>query len=239
MEQAQTNMKYLTKFSIPGALVILSAVGCGGGDEVIEAGGALPVPKVTFKADAPAGIPVQYGAVDSLPKLVAAKSVVVRSDPFSLLPSEAKFEKDQLAESVVQQAGGFAFIYEEPPVKDETPVMEPQPYRRIAGIVIADSVSALIDMADGKGFQIVHPGQQLGEWTVVSIDEEKAVLRRGGNKLPRQIEVRLESPDPTRGGGSGGGQGGNQGGNNQGGNRGGNRGGGPAQGGGGRGSQDI
>lgn len=214
----------------------LAVVGCGGETPEPVASGPLPVPKIDFKPNAPAGIPISVGGPESLAGLIALKSPVSRTDPFALLPAEGKFETAQLAESVVENAGGFSFIYEAPPVVDTTPVMEPQPYRRLAGILVADSVTALIDMGDGQPMQIVRPGQTIGEWTVVSIDEDKAVLRRSGNKLPREIVVRLESPDVTRGGGSTPPP--NQGGGNRGGGRGG-RGGPPAGGGPGSGNQDL
>jgi hypothetical protein len=68
--------------------------------------------------------------------------------------------------------------------------------------VVGDSVLALIDMGNGTT-ELIRPGQRIpgSEWTVVSIDEEKAILRRGGNRLPRQVTVRLELPPPGFGGG--------------------------------------
>jgi hypothetical protein len=67
------------------------------------------------------------------------------------------------------------------------PVVEPQPYRRLSGIVVGDSVLALIVMGDGAGPQIIRPGLRIpnSPWRVISIDEEQAVLRRDGDVLPR------------------------------------------------------
>jgi bifunctional DNA-binding transcriptional regulator/antitoxin component of YhaV-PrlF toxin-antitoxin module len=78
------------------------------------------------------------------------------------------------------------------PADEVAEVIEPQPFRRLAGIMVGDSVLAIIDMGDGN-LQIVRPGQQIPgtEWTVASIDEEKAVLRRSGNKKPKEVVVPL------------------------------------------------
>lgn len=128
-----------------------------------------------------------------------------RNDPFALLAEEAAFERTQSSERILSQSGGFRFDYEEPVRNDVVEVQEPQPYRRLAGVIVGESVLALIDMGDGR-LEIIRPGQRIpnSEWTVVSIDEEKAVLRRPGNRLPRQIIVRLESP-PAGFGNQGGG----------------------------------
>jgi hypothetical protein len=59
--------------------------------------------------------------------------------------------------------------------------------------MVGTSVLAMIDMGDGR-IEIVRPGQEIGEWTVVSIDLEKAVLTRKGSKKPHTIEVPLQKP---------------------------------------------
>ncbi len=133
-----------------------------------------------------------------------------RLDPFALLAEERAFEIRQTSERFLSETG-FSFDYEEPPPTVDVEVQEPQPYRRLAGIIVGESVLALIDMGDGR-LEIIRPGQRIpnSEWTVVSIDEDKAILRRPGNRLPRQVVVRLESPPvgfgggPQRGGAAGG-----------------------------------
>ncbi len=156
------------------------------------------------------------GIVVGDPKLVAdlklrnsgnhGQSFAPRSDPFALLPEERGFEISQSSERILADMGGFRFDYEPPVDTAPVEVVEPQPYRRLAGVIVGESVLALIDMGDGR-LEIIRPGQRIpnSEWTVVSIDEDKAILRRGGNKLPRQIIVRLESPpfNPNQGGGGG------------------------------------
>ena len=137
------------------------------------------------------------------------QSFAPRRDPFALLPEERGFEISQTSERILAESGGFRFDYEPPTETAPAEIVEPQPYRRLAGVIVGESVLALIDMGDGR-LEIIRPGQRIpnSEWTVVSIDEDKAVLRRSGNKLPRQIIVRLESPpfNPNQGGGGGGGQ---------------------------------
>lgn len=135
-----------------------------------------------------------------------------RNDPFALLGEERSFEAQQSSERVFSESG-WRFDYEAPPPVDVVDTLEPQPYRRLAGVIVGESVLALIDMGDGR-LEIIRPGQRIpnSEWIVVSIDEDKAVLRRPGNRLPRQIVVRLESPPAGFGGTpSGGGQGGSNG----------------------------
>jgi hypothetical protein len=102
----------------------------------------------------------------------------------------------------------------EPPIEvaDQSEIVEPQPYRRLAGILVGDTVSAIIIMEDGSA-HIIKPGMRIpnSPWRVVSIDEEKAILRRAGNRKPTQITIRLETPlggVPAQGGGRPGGPGG-------------------------------
>ena len=136
------------------------------------------------------------------------QSFAPRFDPFALLGEERSYELSQTSERFAQESGGFSFDYEPPVVVAPTVINEPQPYRRLAGVIVGESVLGLIDMGDGR-LEIIRPGQRIpnSEWTVISIDEDKAVLRRSGNRLPRQITVRLESPpyNPGQGGGGAGG----------------------------------
>lgn len=191
----------------------------------IEAAAGVPVtqPGAAGAAAAPAGMgampgmPGMPGAptpgatggaapADDFKKLVASKSFGSRRDPFALKPSEARFEKDQETYRLFGEIGGFTTQFEPPVEKVVEEFPEAQPYRRLAGVVVGDSVLALIDMGDGT-LQVIRPGQQIpnSEWRVVSIDQDKAVLRRSGNRTPRQVVVRLESPPPGLGGGTPGG----------------------------------
>lgn len=169
--------------------------------------------EATFQlaADVP-GVPVgQIGDPDAIRKVVASRTFNKRGDPFELFPSEKAFESSQRAESLLQSVGGWSVEYKAPPETGDEDQLEPQPYRRLAGVLVGDTVAAIIVMENGATY-IVKPGMKIpnSEWTVVSIDMDRAVLRREGNKKPNQITVRLETPP---GGGGGGGAGGRPGGN--------------------------
>lgn len=132
----------------------------------------------------------------------------MRFDAFALLPAEKSFDRKQEAARLVGDlGGGFGLIYQAPPEPpDPESVVEPQPYRRLTGVLLGEGVMAIIEWEDGKTYMI-RPGQQVGnsEWICVSIDTEKAILKRPGNKLPRQIYVRLESRPANMGARGGGG----------------------------------
>ncbi|MFZ4506305.1 MAG: hypothetical protein ACOYON_01240 [Fimbriimonas sp.] len=191
---------------ISALFLVVGAIGLTGCNSTSPADSvpAAPVaetttPRVEYTPKAEAGIPVaQNPDAAAFSKLVESKAgaFVARKDPFALNPEEAAFDRDQSSERLLQSGGGYSMDYVAPEPKiDETPVNDPQPYRRLAGVVVGDSVLALVVMEDGRT-EVIRPGQQIpnSEWKVVAIDEESAVLRRAGNRLPRQIIVRLESP---------------------------------------------
>ena len=132
-----------------------------------------------------------------------------RGNPFALNADEKAFDVAQASERIVIEGGSFGLLYE-PPV-DTLPnaePVEPQPYRRLSGILVGDSVLAILE--EGGSSVIVRPGQLIPNtnWRVISIDLNKAVLRReGSTRLPREVEVKLEIGLPSfqnPGGGSGG-----------------------------------
>jgi len=232
-----------------GALaLVVVAVGCSGESQPPL---TPPVVNSTAKAYDPKGLDAGWVVPDPNPNpvLVASlktltqghhgQSLTPRNDPFALLAEEKAFDTSQSSERVLADTG-WRFDYEEPEDKNQEPVQEEQPYRRLAGVIVGESVLALIDMGDGRPLEIIRPGQRIpnSEWTVVSIDEEKAILRRSGNKLPKQIVVRLESPPNLGGMGTSGtgGRGGGPNGGPPGGPAGGPPRGGPGKGGGGGGS---
>lgn len=151
----------------------------------------------TFRPGSAAGVPINQPGAN--PQLWAqnemAKSFSTRPDPFALHPREKAFEIDQTSERVFDSVGGWTVNFVPEEEKIVVPVMEPQPYRRLAGVIVADSILALIDMGNGQ-LQLIRPGQEIDGWRVVSIDGDKAILRRGGDKLPHEITVRLETPPP-------------------------------------------
>jgi hypothetical protein len=98
--------------------------------------------------------------------------------------------------------------------------LEPPPAGwRLAGVMTGNGISAIMTNGTFPALDI-RPGSQIPgtEWYVVSIDAEKAVLRRTNNKRPREWVVRLQgafdfqqpaqdggqqgSPTPPRDGGA-------------------------------------
>lgn len=179
------------------------------------AGGLKP-----FVPNSPAGLEVKPDAdTAKLPKLVAMRDKagaygIARSDPFALTSAERGFETTQEGERVFGGGGGFGSVgLQLKPTEDvEVTPEEPQPYRRLSGIVVGDSILAILE-EQGQQPVIVTPGMKLpnSEWRVVSIDQDKAVLRRPGKVRPTQVIVPLEQPRPgfgppaTNGGNNGGG----------------------------------
>lgn len=203
----------------------LALTGCGGGGGDTNTATTAPssapailpkMPENMFTPDA--GVPIDAVAPAGLQdykQYASARDYGRRGDPFALLGPEAKFEREQQRERLMGDIGGgtFGTFYEEPEDKSAEEIqMEPQPYRRLVGVLLGDGVSALIQMEDGKVYD-VRPGSRIpnSEWTVVSIDSDSAILRRSGNKRPNQILVRLEpslsgpssAPQPGSGGGGG------------------------------------
>ena len=157
-----------------------------------------------FAPPSSAGLEVKQDAdATKMAKLVAREQSVgafgtARSDPFALTSSERNFETTQEAERVFAGPSGFTVeLTPKPQVEDEAVAPEPQPYRRLSGIVVGDSILAILE-EEGKSPVIVTPGMKIpdSEWRVVSIDQEKAVLRRSGKARPSQVIVRLEVPRP-------------------------------------------
>jgi hypothetical protein len=191
------NMIYRKVFLFLAAAVSVAVTGCKPPDiHDSSLDVALPAQKkgeAVVPITAVAGLPVKQGQA-AAPKFV----VRARPDPFALMPDEAAFERSQLAAYLSTTSGSFPMFYEGAPAEEAPPEVEPQPYRRLAGILIGDSVTALIDMGTGQLIEI-HPGMIIPgtDWMVVSIDSEKAVLRRvGSTRLPNEVIVRLETAPP-------------------------------------------
>lgn len=94
-----------------------------------------------------------------------------------------------------------------PPKVDLPEPYEPQPKRRVAGIILGQTISAILEQ-EGELPQIVYPGDRVGEFQVAAITPEGVVLRRSkGN--PREVRVPYEPPGVSAAGGArGGGAGG-------------------------------
>jgi len=202
----------------------VAIIGCGGGDQGNgTTGGGASTPTSSTSAagttytpkTVDAGVSIPFSTDNSNYKVAMNEAAKYqhRADPFTLTAEEQAYDKAQEAERVMASMGGMTVEYDLPPEKtDDVAPQEPQPYRRLAGVVVGDSVLALIDMGDGRGLKVIRPGMKVPdtEWTVVSIDEDKAVLTREGPNAPHRVVVRLESPPggALSGFGAGGGAGG-------------------------------
>lgn len=152
----------------------------------------IPVPVAVAGLPQPQADPSIIRTVD-----VASYKVTPRPDPFALRSFEEQYETKENNERVFATTGSFfgpVFIPKPESVQIEK--IEPQPFRRLAGVLVGDSVMAIIDMGDGNPMQVIRPGMQIpnSPWRVVSIDAEKAVLRRSGFVKPNEVVVRLQSP---------------------------------------------
>lgn len=197
-------------------LAALVVAGCAPAPEEAPPTVTGRVRRQELRINADAGVAVAPSTdATEFTKLVAQRSGKLgpsRQDPFALRPVEKQYDLVQSVERLAGTEGGFPLFYEAKVNVIEVPEIEPQPYRRLSGIVVGDTVLVIVELGPGNT-QIVGPGQRIPttEWTVASIDSEKAILRRGGNKLPKEIRVRLESP-PAGLGPDFGGDGGNPGG---------------------------
>lgn len=207
-------------------LVVLSGCGPDPVKSMTSAPSGSAPAQAPFVPKAEAGIRREPADPAALIAEASKMPVVVRDDPFALRGEEIRWDRAQLAASLTEEGGWYANIAEEREEKQETFQVESQPPRRLAGILIGETITALIDMGDGQPLQTIRPGQEIRSgnttWIVQSIDEEKAVLRRKeGNIRPKYVVVRLEdsasinNPSPTgggstnpRGGGGGSGAGG-------------------------------
>lgn len=217
-------MKKFMQFSVSLTLVTvgLVTVGCVDvGDKTKE---LSQVPAKNYddpKFAAEAGLSAN---VDQSPSMAAAalaktKPFGWRADAFALLPSEKAFDRQQSTLRLVGEGGGFVTMFTTPEDVEEVPVaLEPLPNWRLAGVVIGDGVAALLDMG-GRVIDI-RPGMKIPDtdWTVVSIDSERATLKRNNGKLPKVFIVPLQGAQEFGGGSPNGG-------NNNGGGEQGNRGG--------------
>ena len=130
-----------------------------------------------------------------------------RRDPFAPLPEEV----EAMQADAFDPARYFVLASPPKPPKVELPEpFEPQPRRRVAGIIIGTTVSAILEQ-EGELPRIVYPGDMVGEFRVAAITETGIILRRSkGN--PREVRVPYEPPGNVGGTGGGAGFGGPRGG---------------------------
>ena len=168
-------------------------------------GGEMYMPAAAAGVNLP---PDAQTKVPTVQQLAQNRSWSSRANPFGWLASESAFDRDQLSERLVSE-GGFMTVFEQPDEQPESEriTVEPQPLWRLSGVVVGpDAILALLDVGAGEDFP-VRPGQSIPgtEWVCVSIDTERAIFRRDGNVLPREVIVPLTGPLMVPGGGGGGG----------------------------------
>ncbi|MEP0767199.1 MAG: hypothetical protein HRF45_11740 [Fimbriimonadia bacterium] len=149
-----------------------------------------------------AGVAVKKRTAEGIPEGSAAYPrirYVARADPFSVLPVEMAADERARQQQLLAMLGDFQ-LFAEPKPKPVNPALipvEPQPYRRLSGIVRGEAVAAILEVPGVSDPVVVQPGDKVGEWTVRSIDNEKLVLVRSGDKRPNTVEVKLEALPAT------------------------------------------
>ena len=199
-------------------LAVAALAGCQENDPAGVYGGITPAapqePQLNLSANQ--GVPKQPGPPVDPSLLASNRQFGSRNDPFALTGEESVFQNDQQVEGMLAASGNYA-LYIEPMIEDpgtqEPPFFEPVPAWRLSGVIIGNGVMALLDT--GTRVYEIRPGMMVPgtEWQVVAIDSERALMRRAGNKLPKEFEVTLQGPvgggiRPGAGGAAGGGAGG-------------------------------
>ena len=195
------------------SFLALFAVGCRSQVEDVPDPSREVFPAVEdVKVAAPAGLPNPPAKDEksAFAQMVNNAEVKSRPDIFALQPIEVAYDTKARNDRIFQQVGGGAFFPDVftpqvPVIKPE--IVEPQPFRRLSGVLVGDSVMAIIDMGNGQPSQVIRPGMQIpnSPWKVISIDSDKAVLRRSGNIKPTEIIVHLQGPQAGGGDNGGGG----------------------------------
>jgi translation initiation factor IF-2 len=186
------------------ALLFVFAGGGGNGNTAMQP----PTPPPDMRDDggfvpAPPGggfAPTPPATMAAVPQPSAARPPFTpRRDPFAPLPEEV----EAMQADAFDPARYFVLASPPKPPQVELPEpFEPQPRRRVAGIIIGTTVSAILEQ-EGELPRIVYPGDMVGEFRVAAITENGLILRRSkGN--PREVRVPYEPPGNVGGGGGGG-----------------------------------
>ncbi len=207
----------LQKVMILGILVsALGSVGCRQSVATAPAPVTATFGGEFYQPEAVAGVELKpedaFSDMETVQQLASRRSWDNRNDPFRLLSAESNFDRQQMMERVLSDGGGYKAYFEEPVINYELdrPVVEPTPAWRLSGVAVSEgAVLALLDT--GSSVELIRPGSQVPgtDWTCVSIDEQRAVFRRSGNQLPREITIPLAGREGSAGGGNQGGGGGN------------------------------
>jgi hypothetical protein len=207
-------MKKETQIALAVAVIVLVVIAVallfvfsGGSDgEVSDL--PPPMPPASGGMELPSGVtppPAPPAAPPQAP--TARQPFTPRRDPFAPLPEEV----------AAMQADVFDpmryFVLASPPKPPKVDLPEPfetQPRRRVAGLIIGNTVSAILEQ-EGELTRIVYPGDMVGEFRVAAITENGLILRRSkGN--PREVRVPYEPARNISGSSGGGGEGGFRGG---------------------------
>lgn len=209
-------MKKETQIALAVAVVVLVVVAVallfvftgGGGDTAQQPPTPLDLRDDGFGQPTPPTAPMG-GGMTPPPTTMAAQPQATRPpfsprrDPFAPLPEEV----EAMQADAFDPARYFVLASPPKPPQVELPEpFEPQPRRRVAGIIIGTTVSAILEQ-EGELPRIVYPGDMVGEFRIVAITENGLILRRSkGN--PREVRVPYEPPGNVGGGGFGAGRGG-------------------------------
>jgi translation initiation factor IF-2 len=209
-------MKKETQIALAVAVIVLVVIAIallfvftgGSGDNTASQPPPAP-PDFDRSGGAPAPPSLGGGFTPSSPAMTAAPQPAAarppftpRRDPFAPLPEEV----EAMQADAFDPARYFVLASPPKPPKVELPEpFEPQPRRRVAGIIIGATVSAILEQ-EGELPRIVYPGDMVGEFRVAAITETGLILRRSkGN--PREVRVPYEPPGNVGSGGGGGGAG--------------------------------
>lgn len=180
-----------------GLLAVLAAAGCEENGESFASLTPIAPPEPQLDLAAGAGVPVEP-STPPIPRIEIGGDREYRSrqDPFRLMAPEVLYDESQRTERFLGEVGGFRAPVNLAAIS-EVPIevfIEPVPAWRLSGVIIGEGVLALLDT--GAGVHEVRPGTRVPgtEWTVVSIDADRAVLRREGNVLPHEFAVNLQGP---------------------------------------------
>ena len=207
-------MKKETQIALAVAVIVLVVIAVallfvfagGGGNDNAAMQPSTPPPDMRdgggFAPAPPGGgfAPTPPATMAAVPQPSAARPPFTpRRDPFAPLPEEV----EAMQADAFDPARYFVLASPPKPPQVELPEpFEPQPRRRVAGIIIGTTVSAILEQ-EGELPRIVYPGDMVGEFRVAAITENGLILRRSkGN--PREVRVPYEPPGNVGGGGVGG-----------------------------------
>ncbi len=213
-------MKKTYLFVLAGTLVL---AGCGTREAEIPASPGDIVSKVKKQFEEnnpPEDLPMAGVKRDTVPHdkwaMIESANLVFasRRNPFALFGDEMAFETSIRYNIILSKlAPPYSILIEEGEreVPESLRPVDPQPYRRASGILLGETVKAVI--VEGQRRYFVSPGDFLEgtDWMVLAITGDSVILVREESKRPNRMVVRLESapfdpsqPEPGTGGGGGG-----------------------------------